>query len=76
LVHDVSIGGARLEVKKADELPDAFVLLLTGTGDSSRWCRAVWRTSDQIGVQFETMTRKEAELVLMHQQPADVAANA
>lgn len=76
VVHDVSTGGARLEIKKADELPDAFMLMLTGGGEASRWCRTVWRSKDQIGVHFETMTREEAAQVLVHDQPADMIANA
>jgi hypothetical protein len=76
IVHDVSVGGARLEITKAEELPDAFMLMLTGSGEASRWCRAVWRTSDQIGVHFEIMSREDAARVLLHEQPSDIAVNA
>jgi hypothetical protein len=75
-VHDVSAGGARLEIAKADQLPDAFMLMLTGSGGACRWCRAVWRSDDQIGVHFELMSRAEAARLLLHDQPSDVAVSA
>jgi hypothetical protein len=79
VVHDVSVGGARIEFKAVDELPRelpaAFMLMLDGQGQSSRWCRVVWRANHQIGVQFKTMSRAEAARVLLQKQPDVIAAD-
>jgi hypothetical protein len=53
MVSDISDSGAKLDVESAEELPDEFQLLLSGHGGIYRECRAVWRTINQIGVQFE-----------------------
>jgi hypothetical protein len=53
IVSDISENGAKLHVESAEDLPDEFQLLLSGRGGIYRQCRAVWRTKDQIGVQFE-----------------------
>lgn len=53
MVSDISDDGAKLDVESAQDLPDEFQLLLSGNGGIYRQCRAVWRTSDQIGVHFE-----------------------
>ena len=58
VVSDISEGGARLDVENAAELPEQFQLLLSGRDGIYRQCRAVWRTPNQIGVQFETATER------------------
>jgi hypothetical protein len=58
IVSDISQGGARLDVESAAELPDQFQLLLSGPGGIYRQCRAVWRTNNQIGVQFESAAER------------------
>lgn len=52
LVVDMSEGGARLEVKKADELPESFLLLLSHDGRLNRHCSVVWRQGSSVGVKF------------------------
>jgi hypothetical protein len=53
LVSDISESGARLQMDGAQELPETFNLLLSGRGGIHRQCRVVWRSENQIGVQFE-----------------------
>jgi hypothetical protein len=58
VVSDISEGGARLDVESAAELPDQFQLLLSGRDGIYRQCRAVWRTHNQVGVQFESTAER------------------
>ncbi|MGC1776736.1 MAG: PilZ domain-containing protein [Xanthobacteraceae bacterium] len=51
-ILDVSAGGARLQVKNPDELPDQFLLLLSRDGTLRRQCAVVWRLGSAIGVEF------------------------
>ncbi len=53
VVADISDSGARLDVDTPDSVPDRFILLLSKNGHARRICRTVWRSSSQIGVQFE-----------------------
>jgi hypothetical protein len=53
-VADISDTGARLDVEAPDAIPERCILLLSKNGRPQRRCRTVWRTSSQIGVQFET----------------------
>lgn len=53
MVSDISETGARLELEKAEEIPELFNLLLSDRGGIYRRCRTVWRKENQIGVQFE-----------------------
>jgi hypothetical protein len=56
-VRDVSATGAKLLVKKTDDLPDQFRLLLSA--DSSiRPVKVMWRKSDSIGVHFTGEAKK------------------
>jgi hypothetical protein len=52
-LSDISQSGAKIDVEKADPLPDRFVLLLSARGTPRRTCRVVWRTPQQMGVEFE-----------------------
>jgi hypothetical protein len=52
MLNDVSEIGARVLLKEGQELPDRFVLLLTQNGNARRNCRVVWRSGDNIGVEF------------------------
>ena len=50
---DVSAGGAKLQIEDdTKDLPDAFILVLSKAGQVRRRCKAVWRTSKTVGVQF------------------------
>jgi hypothetical protein len=53
MLSDISQTGARIDVETADELPDHFVLLLSGNGSPRRKCRIVWRQPTQVGVSFD-----------------------
>lgn len=53
---DISDTGARIDVEKAEELPDQFFLLLSRRHTLTtprRICRVVWRKPGQLGVRFE-----------------------
>jgi PilZ domain len=51
LVTDASDGGIRLFADGID-VPDEFILVFDGTGDSGRKCRVVWRLDAEIGAEF------------------------
>lgn len=53
MLSDISETGARIDVDPTDELPDRFVLLLSGNGAPRRKCRIVWRAPAQVGVNFD-----------------------
>ena len=52
VIADISDSGARLKVEQPSDVPDEFLLLLSARGKPRR-CYVVWRTSDQIGCQFD-----------------------
>jgi hypothetical protein len=52
---DISHGGARLIVQGNSVLPDAFVMCM---GTSKRSARVMWRSGQEVGVEFEKSTRK------------------
>jgi hypothetical protein len=49
-VHDLSLGGAKLEVDSHTGIPDTFDLLMAHTGKQR--CHVVWRKEGRIGVAF------------------------
>jgi hypothetical protein len=61
---DISESGARIALENAADLPENFLLMFTTNGNPIRWCRAVWRSANQIGVSFEKMTAAQAERIL------------
>ena len=52
-LSDISDTGARIDVETAEDLPDQFMLLLSGNGSPRRKCRVIWRQPTQIGVNFD-----------------------
>ena len=54
-VLDISHGGARLMVQGTSILPDAFVMCMA---TSKRHARVMWRSGQEVGVEFEKPTRK------------------
>jgi PilZ domain len=60
-VADISHTGARLDVEAPQDVPDRCILLLLENGRPRRTCRTIWRTSSQIGVQFERPTDRSAD---------------
>jgi hypothetical protein len=51
-ILDISDGGARLKVGNTKGMPARFKLRLSGTGTVVRVCKVVWKTKDEVGVQF------------------------
>ena len=51
MIWDVSALGAKLTVAADERIPDQFMLLFH-RGGGSRWCRVIWRTTLEIGVEF------------------------
>jgi hypothetical protein len=52
-VHDVSVGGANLEVDSQLPIPDSFDLLIDAQTGKQR-CQVVWRKEARIGVVFSS----------------------
>jgi hypothetical protein len=63
VVLNISESGAKLKVIDNANIPDQFVLLFSKNGSPRRTCRVSWRTSDEIGVQFEKRTADEVSLL-------------
>jgi hypothetical protein len=51
-VHDISLGGANLEVESSSAIPDSFDLLIDAESGKLH-CHVVWRKERRIGVAFE-----------------------
>lgn len=53
-IIDISDGGARLRplLCTPKVLPEKFTLLLSACGKVRRNCRVIWRSTNQLGVQF------------------------
>lgn len=49
---DASQEGAQLFVDNPAQVPDRFTLILGYDGTARRFCRVVWRTESQVGVEF------------------------
>ncbi len=50
-IYDISQKGARIALSGKNDIPDEFRLML-GSGGAHRQCRVVWRTEQQIGIEF------------------------
>lgn len=75
VLSDVSDFGARLDVENADNLPDQFVLLLSGRrGSPRRNCRVIWRKPNQVGVEFEKRLSATDTVTLVPKPNADIIA--
>ena len=79
---DASQEGALLSVAEPDGVPDQFILALSSDGAARRRCRVVWRTEEQVGVEFLKDLKKNAppkrKLVMRSSTPksADPGASA
>jgi PilZ domain len=51
-VHNISIGGANLEVENSAGIPDSFDLLINSE-NGKQHCHVVWRKEQRIGVAFD-----------------------
>lgn len=56
-ITDISESGARL-FTSGDELPDQFVLVITGDKSVREECRVAWRLGGEVGVEFVTRERE------------------
>lgn len=71
MLSDISDTGARIDVETADELPDRFLLLLSGNGSPRRKCRIVWRQPTQVGVNFDGRLPADERTGLVPEMDAD-----
>ena len=58
-ISDISEGGARLLVTDV-ELPDEFVLHVSGDKTAREECKVVWRLGSEMGVRFVTSAVEQA----------------
>ncbi|MBX9825712.1 MAG: PilZ domain-containing protein [Xanthobacteraceae bacterium] len=58
-IVDISERGAKLVLSAPENLTQEFTLLLSPDGFIQRRCRSVWRSDDQIGVEFTEITHDE-----------------
>jgi hypothetical protein len=59
LVHDLSANGAGLEVTDPKQIPDEFVIKISGMDRKYR-CRITWKNEGVIGVQFREQVKAGA----------------
>lgn len=52
LVHNLSLGGAKIRVDTHDPLPTEFILFLRPGSQIGRRCQIVWRVGNRVGVRF------------------------
>lgn len=52
-ISNISESGARLCLPFNGDVPEHFVLMLTGSGRVRRKCTVAWRSTLEIGVRFE-----------------------
>jgi hypothetical protein len=50
-IHNISVGGANLEVNSALPIPDSFDLAINAE-DGNQRCHVVWRKEGRMGVAF------------------------
>lgn len=74
VLSDISDTGARIDVDTADELPDRFMLVLSGNGSPRRICRVVWRQPTQVGVNFDGRLPPDERTGLVPDMSADLPA--
>ena len=70
---DASQEGAQLAVADPNSLPDEFILALSSDGAARRRCHVVWRTENQVGVEFLKEVKKAPARASMR-PPAAMAA--
>lgn len=55
-VNNISQGGAKLSLRTPAVLPDRLDMFMTRDGKVARHCRVVWRSGQQIGLEFVART--------------------
>jgi hypothetical protein len=71
VLWDISEGGARLAVANPDQLPDEFAILFSRDDARSQMARVVWRSGQQVGVQFATPLDLDTVASLDHRTPVN-----
>jgi hypothetical protein len=66
---DASEKGAQLTVSAPEKVPENFILALSADGAATRYCRVVWRTDKQVGVEF---VERPANMARKHPVPTKV----
>jgi hypothetical protein len=76
VVRDLTIGGARIEIPNAIDLPNEFEAAF-GSGGSIRPCRVIWRTISAAGLEFlnigASVGRSYESAMQVHQESAALA---
>jgi hypothetical protein len=62
LIVDISDSGIRLHAENVD-VPDEFMIVITGVAQGRRDCRVVWRLGFEIGAEFTDVRRGYASNV-------------
>ena len=68
-LRDVSSSGARILVQATKNIPDDFVLLLTGAGSARRFCHVAWRTERELGVKFQMLKQQPLGTPVLQAEP-------
>ena len=63
MIVDISDTGVRLHTELAD-VPDEFMIIISGLEHGRRECRVVWRLGFEIGAEFTDLRRGFASNVL------------
>jgi len=67
-VQNITSAGACLKLANTFGLPETFDLTFEH-GRTRRACRVIWRTTDKLGVKFETAADEFAEGGALHRWP-------
>lgn len=62
-IVDISDGGIRIHAEQVD-VPDEFLILISGVRHERRECRVVWRLGFEVGAEFVDVRRGFADDVL------------
>jgi hypothetical protein len=71
LIVNLSESGARL-FSEAEDIPDNFILLISGDAPVRHDCRVVWRLGGEIGVEFVTKEREQFRAATMKELRSQV----
>ncbi|MCJ2055514.1 PilZ domain-containing protein [Methylobacterium sp. J-048] len=68
IVSDRSPSGIKITLPSTDDVPDAFILTVDGTGETLV-CRAAWRKDDQIGCIADALVTEWRPRPTLRRQP-------
>lgn len=63
MIVDISDSGIRLHTEHMD-VPDEFLILISGVRQGRRECRVVWRLGFEVGAEFTDVQRGFAQSVI------------